>query len=51
MNHKKNQNIETLHGKDMLASFGHDLRISENCNKNNDSYSNLGWAYQQPSNK
>ena len=51
MQHKKNQNHETLHGKDMLASFGHDLRISENCNKNSDSHSNLGWAYQQPPEK
>jgi hypothetical protein len=29
----------------MLASFGHDLRIFENCDKNYESYSNLGWAY------
>jgi hypothetical protein len=32
----------------MLASFGHDLRIAENCDQNYESYSNLGWAYQQP---
>jgi hypothetical protein len=38
-----------LHGKDLLASFGHDLRIYENCDKNYESYSNLGWAFEQPS--
>lgn len=47
--HRKNED-ETYHGNDLLPSFGNDLRILEDCNKYDFSYSNIGDCYEPPKN-
>ena len=48
MQHQKEKEYETYHGDKMLACFGIDLEIYEDCNINDKSGSNIGWKYQPP---
>lgn len=49
MYHQKDKENETYHGANLLACFGIDLEIYEDCDINNKSGSNIGWRYDCPS--
>ena len=48
LNANKQQAVD--HGKDYLVAFGggHDFRLSDGCNINNESYCNFGYTYALP---
>ena len=47
MSHRKGEE-ETYHGYNLLPTFGNDLRIMEDCNINDFSFSNVGDCYEPP---
>lgn len=47
LSHRKGEE-ETYHGYNLLPTFGNDLRIMEDCNINDFSFSNVGDCYEPP---
>ena len=47
LSHRESEE-ETYHGNNLLPTFGNDLRIMEDCNINDFSFSNVGDCYEPP---